>query len=638
MRVKVSMVVAAVASVCALTSVWGEEAVVQRLGFELGEDLAGCQPSGRFSFVEGVGEASSRALVWDGPEISNARENFVFPSFPVEPGREYHYRLKARCDGDIVGRVYVHMRYSTDTRTEAFEGRPVVNNRWKKGGKWVEISGGTTMLPPDAKSGSVAVTIRDKSTGKMVFDNLVVTATPRRYIRFLQSSPYRDCAVDGTVKFVATYLMAPSECPLAKRRPEFLVQGADGKERRLAAQEVAADWFAGSCAVADLAMGEHPIVARLLSDDGREFDRATITFQRVETLPDRQVFFDSHHRLIVDGKPFFPLGMSGCGANDAETDIYTNSPLNCAFAGNPAAFERAAAHGLKVIFGASHLATASESAVKEMCRKYGRRKELLVWCTNDELPPGFVSRQTTLYRRLREYDPDHPVYAVLDKYYHVRDFMPSFDFIIMDPYPVGNRKRGGIDQCTVWPRKASEAVFGIRPVWQEPQAFNWEWHRRNFNASSPEHHFPTRDEFRSMAWQPIALGVKGFIWYSFDWLLHESTPEEFKVRWGYMKETFADIARFSPVFLSVEKAPAATCDNAAVTVKTWRHDGSVWLAVVNTTEEAQTAHVRPACKVKAGATAVEIGTAPTMNGDRLDFALPPLGFTFMRWADSPREN
>ena len=179
--------------------------------------------------------------------------------------------------------------------------------------------------------------------------------------------------------------------------------------------------------------------------------------------------------------------------------------------------------------------------------------------------------------------------------------------------------------CTEWAVKAREAVFGMRPVWQEPQAFDWEWHRRNFNASSPEHHFPTRDEFRSMAWQPLALGVKGFIWYSFDWMLHASSPEEFKERWGYVRETVAEIARFSPVFLSVEPVSAAKSNNAAVTAKTWRHEDFVWLAAVNTTDRNQRADISVEGTVERRSALAEIGSMPEIKD-------PTLFLTFRHWA------
>lgn len=612
-----------------------DDEVVLRCGFESCEDMSGWVSKGRFSFSDGEGENGSRALVWDGATSIDGGESFTTPTFPVETGCQYRFRIKARSDADIVGRVYMYIRYFTDNGVVTFEGRPIVNNSWKKGRKWTEIFGGTTMVPPGAKKGSVSVGIRTRTTGRMVFDNLEVMASPKRVIRFVQSSAYRNCATDGEVRFLATYVLEnSSNLP----RMGFTVRGKDGSERRLLANESSNDWFSVTCDVKDIAKGEHPVVAWVEDSGGKVLDRRVMNFNHAETLPPRKVYFDAHHRLMVDGKPFFPLAMDGCGGNDAETDIYADSPLNATVTGNFAAFDRAEKRGLKVIFGfgVDRMVGRGEDQMREMCGKIAMRPGFLAWYNNDEQPPGLADMHTELYQRLCEYDPDHPVYAVLDKHWHVRDFMPSFDCIAMDPYPVGNRNRGPIGICTEWGLKASEAVFGMRPLWQEPQAFDWEWHRRNFNASSKEHHFPTRDEFRSMAWQPIAIGAKGLIWYSFDWLLKESSPAEFRERWGYVRETIGEIARFAPVFLSVEPAPVAKSSNPSVTVRTWRQGGSVYLVAVNTTDSEQVATVMLkdfSCKSQAK---VEVGSAPIVEGESYRFALPPLGVSFVRWS-SPCE-
>lgn len=627
----VSMCVA-IAAVSAGYCVDGPQKVLLRCGFEKSEDMTEWKSnSDSFSFADGVGEKASRALVWERRKPENNQDAFTSPSFPVECGREYAYSITARSDADIVGRVYVYMCYRVGNRTVSLEGRPLISNRWKKGGKWTVISGATGMVPAGATLGYVRIRVRQNSTGRVVFDNFQVTAGGKRHIVFFQSSAYRDCATEGKVRFVAPYVLEDADCPLKERRPEFIFKGRDGKEAKIPASKVTKDCFFGECDVESFAIGCHPVVARLASSDGREFDRMSMDFTRAAKLPDRKVYFDAHHRLIVDGKPFFPLGMYGCGRNPAETDIYTNSALNCTFVGSPKGMKRASDRGLKVLFSASSLAQKDEKAVKQLVEKIGSQDALLMWCTNDELPPGFVNQQVVLYNRLRKHDPDHPVYTVLDKHFHVHCFMPSLDCIMMDPYPIGNSKRGTISMCTEWPVKAREALYGMRPVMQVPQAFDWQWHRRQYNVTSPEFHFPTREEFRSMIWQPIALGVKGLVWFSFDWMIRESTPEEFKERWGYICEAIAEVARLSPVFLSVEPAPQVKSSNRDVTVRTWVHGGYVWLAVVNTTAKPQTADVSVDGCPRIGSIKVEAGDMPKSAGGRLRFSLPSIGYTFMRW-------
>ncbi len=41
------------------------------------------------------------------------------------------------------------------------------------------------------------------------------------------------------------------------------------------------------------------------------------------------MFIDPHRRLIVDGQPFFPLGMYWGGVKEKELGIYAKGPFNC---------------------------------------------------------------------------------------------------------------------------------------------------------------------------------------------------------------------------------------------------------------------------------------------------------------------
>ena len=99
-------------------------------------------------------------------------------------------------------------------------------------------------------------------------------------------------------------------------------------------------------------MGESDVEFRLLNKaDGRILGVATNRFMRVERIPERAVWFDSAKRAIVDGKPFFPLGMYCSLFSDEFVSVYTNGPFNCAmpyWQADSAALDRAAA-GIKIM-------------------------------------------------------------------------------------------------------------------------------------------------------------------------------------------------------------------------------------------------------------------------------------------------
>ena len=73
---------------------------------------------------------------------------------------------------------------------------------------------------------------------------------------------------------------------------------------------------------------------------------------------------------------------------------------------------------------------------------------LLYWYTNDEFPLSMRKRAEKRYRFIRALDDQHPTGGCLDKPHLVRLFMPSFDLVGSDPYPVG--KLPDLSTATGW--------------------------------------------------------------------------------------------------------------------------------------------------------------------------------------------
>ena len=68
--------------------------------------------------------------------------------------------------------------------------------------------------------------------------------------------------------------------------------------------------------------------------NGKVLASATNVFTRVDKLPERKVWIDSHNRFIVHGKPFFSIGMSWDEVMSRSTnrtewlDLYATGPFN----------------------------------------------------------------------------------------------------------------------------------------------------------------------------------------------------------------------------------------------------------------------------------------------------------------------
>jgi hypothetical protein len=190
---------------------------------------------------------------------------------------------------------------------------------------------------------------------------------------------------------------------------------------------------------------------------------------------------------------------------------------------------------------------------------------------------------------LEELDPGRPTWVVLYQVDQVRAYLPTFDVIGTDPYPIPMHSPS---RALDWARKTVDGVFHARPVWMVPQIFNWAAYK-NTPEEKQKCRAPTLAEMRSMAWQCIAGGANGLIFYSwFDlWRMDKDTAsggraavrEPFEQRWQEVCQMAAEIKQFMPVLLATEphQLMAKFEGPAAVAHRTYGHRGATWLLLVN---------------------------------------------------------
>ena len=231
----------------------------------------------------------------------------------------------------------------------------------------------------------------------------------------------------------------------------------------------------------------------------------------------------------------------------------------------------------------------------------------------DEAFPVRSIEEIPLQKLRRELDPDHPTLAVLNIAENTGPLMGCFDIIARDPYPlsVNCKYPPGCDRqdlldVAFWPELMREYGYGLPPVWQVPQAFSWSWLR---NRGKPElDRFPTEVELRSMAWQSIAGGANGVLWYAASTILSRSqNPEERERCWSMLVKVATEINAKMAYLISEERAPRVTSRPGNMAARTFRKDGKVATLVTNRTSKPASGEVR-----------LEDGTAFSVD-------LPPYG-------------
>ena len=568
------------------------------LDFERG-DKGWWMPSA-YSVARGGGMNGTSALVY---ENADPKLPYAFPSQKVrlEPGQTYRFSAWIRTEG--LGPANVHGATLGIEWSDA-NGRHLggsYTGGLKGTTDWTRLEGVTTVIPENAVRFSFIPYCSPGCVGKAYFDDLEIAPYEKPIVGHLLSSAYRNTADRGRIEF-RVGLSAPKKHSPDALKAEFSYEIPDGSRKTVSAQDLSRDRTAFSVDVAELKRGKSVVAFRLKTLDGSVLGATQLSFNRVARMPSRRVWIDGHRRTIVDGKPFFPLGMYTGNAN--RRSEYVKGPFNCVMpyqAPDVVGMDFYWTNGVRVIYsvkdvyaGAKHTPKsvtsedAADSYVQAKVDAFKNHPGLLAWYVNDELVGdgwfGMLMRRRDFLERI---DPDHPTWAVIYQLQFLREITPTFDVIGTDPYPVPDKP---LSMVTDWTRKTDRAYFGLRPMWQVPQAFDWGGYRTE-NPGSPQNRMPTVDEMRSMSWQCIASGANGLVYYSFTAIQKESHGLPFAKAWADICKVGEEVRRYIPVLLSVEPAPTVAGAPTVWGVRTWRKDGASWLLVVNAQEKADSAEL-----------------------------------------------
>ncbi len=323
--------------------------------------------------------------------------------------------------------------------------------------------------------------------------------------------------------------------------------------------------------VAGLSPGTYQLTLRLLDPAGKEMqaDRHELIQLAPGAAP--RSTFDEHRRLLIDGKPFFPLGMYWHAINEKDLKLYADSKFNCIMPyGSPtqAQLDLAQQHKLKVIYSVKDWyfgikscppfiksVEDEERVVRQRIRQFRDHPAVIAWYLNDELGEEYMPRLEAHQRWAAQEDPNHPTWIVLYQVDQVRAYLKTFDVIGTDPYPIGRKPASLAAQ---WTARTFDQAERSRPMWQVPQVFNWGNYGKN-DVDKTNGRTPTPAEMRSMSWQCICEGATGLVFYSwFDLKRNADVP--FEKQWDALKTIAAEIDRFAPMVLSIEPPPSVSLE------------------------------------------------------------------------------
>ena len=519
------------------------------------------------------------------------------------------------------------------------------DGKWKFGGgprkfaagttkDWVKVEFITREVPEGIVRAYVQPWAKGCISGRAVIDNIYVAEYDLPPVAGVYPHVYRSESAGGKVRFSASINLDANKRALSEYSAVFSYTAADGSRATVPGKVVSPTEAAVTLDTALFAFGTNEVICTL-SLDGKKLGSGGAPFAHVASPTPRRVYIDGFKRTIVDGKPFFPLGMyfRNREVSVSNLAVYTEGPFNCVMPYAPKGLsekdlELYRKAGLKVIFDLRHgieNEAVGKPWVYETVRKFRGHPALLAWYTNDERPVADIPKLAARQRWVEELDPDHPTWSVQDVFSEARHYLGTYDVLGMDPYPIPKKP---IETVISSMRQGVAGTFGTKAIWQVPQAFGWGWLKRKETKGQRA---PTQKEMSNMGWQSIAGGANGLIFYAYQHLSepHDDPEDAFEPAWARTKAMAEEFKKYIDVFLSADSAPTAESSNGDVAVRTWRHKGDTYLLAINCTTNAQTAVVtlsEPIGKLVSS----DFGPAPKVDGKNVDVALEPIGYRMLR--------
>ncbi|MDI9584180.1 MAG: carbohydrate binding domain-containing protein [Acidobacteriota bacterium] len=530
-----------------------------------------------FTSAEGVAHSGERSLRYSNEDAG--KYILCSQTIPLEPGIAYEFSGWIKTEnvkGEDNGATICLEWYAEDGK--------YLGGSYPAGFKgttdWRQLRATGGRVPPTAAKCTVTCYLRKGCTGTAWWDDIEVRKFRYPALRTTLIEPNYRGQVTATTKRIAVaadlnlrdYGMQPEQVLLKLS----LKPAAGGDPVRTATLAPESETLVAEMPADDLAPGKYSLETTLTTADGGQ--QLGADSWRVHVLTDaeaasRTSYIDEHNRLIVDGKPFFPLGMYWGGISAGDLETYADSAFNCLMpygGGNQEQMALLEKHNLKIIYtlkdvyyGSTYCPKGIETIdderrfIEAKVAEYGNHPAVIGWYLNDELSTAYMDRLEAHQEWMEELDPNHPTWVVLYQVGEIEQYRKTFDVIGTDPYPIPGSPAARAAQ---WTRMTVDAMHGARPVWMVPQVFNWAVYRKTEEEKKGLRP-PTLDEMRSMSWQCIAEGAQGLIYYSFMDIKRDPTVP-FEEQWGHVKTMAAEIAEMIPVILSVEKTPEITADEA----------------------------------------------------------------------------
>ncbi|MDD3586886.1 MAG: hypothetical protein PHQ75_06850 [Thermoguttaceae bacterium] len=475
---------------------------------------------------------------------------------------------------------------------------------------WVKVSGLTRPIPKEAKKITLSVYGRQGTVGVAWIDDVQVRRFIPPFFGPVTTNCYRQQTTGGNVSvFVAVNPLIKED--FSQYKFCLAVIDQTGKEQMtLVPSSHEEHSIVFSLDAGKLACGTWRLECRAVNPASNKKEISSpLKLTKLDRMPQRKAWIDEHRRLILDGKPFFPLGLYFGNVSPEHLEIYAKSSYNCLMPYVPVTREtldRIHAKNIKVIYsvkdvykGALKLETEeqADAKVRKTVNALKDHPAIMAWYVNDEYPLSRINELTNRRDLMEELDPGRPTWAVLYQVHELRGYLPTFDVVGTDPYPVATKP---ISLAWDWSVLTNQAVFQAKAVWQVPQIFDWSLYK-DTKAAKRGQRAPTYEEMRAMYWMNIAGGANGLIAYCWHALFQmDKEPSDelrspmirkpFEQSWKEVSQIGQEVSDRIPLLLSIDKPMPieVTQGKGSVAWRVYGQGDETWVLLVNLNEKEST--------------------------------------------------
>jgi len=429
-------VAAAIGAICAAAVFAGAPVELVNAGFEkIGKDGYPVGWSHHPNWHgERAGHNGSGGFVFECAQGEEPKKGRPQQMVELKAGKRYYVSALVKTTGIVTERhtaaqgVGVYLEgYGADGKWKFGGGpRKFANGTTKD---WVKVEFITREVPEGVVRAYVQPWAKKCISGRAVIDNIYVAEYDLPPVAGVYPHVYRSESAGGKVRFSASINADVRANKLGDYSATFTYTAADGSRVTVPGEVVSPMEAAVTLDTTLFAFGTNEVVCTLLLG-GKALGAVGTPFAHVASPTPRRVYIDGLKRTIVDGKPFFPLGMyfRNREVSVSNLALYTEGPFNCVMPYANAGLTEADMDlyrkaGLKVIFDLRHgieNEAVGKPWVYETVRKFKGDSALLAWYTNDERPVADIPKLAARQRWVEELDPDHPTWSVQDVFSEAR--------------------------------------------------------------------------------------------------------------------------------------------------------------------------------------------------------------------------